>query len=95
VIENAVFAFKQPPTLMRHITVTCVIVTLTVLTSLLTDCVGIVLELNVSHTTPALARFTRSNSTTSGKPKLRENGLFWGDRSPYAMGPLSVLSVCL
>jgi len=76
VIENAVFAFKQPPTLMRHIAVTCVIVTLTVLTSLLTDCVGIVLELNVSsrgiRTMRALARFTRSNSTTSGKPKFRK-----------------------
>jgi len=47
VIENAVFAFKQPPTLVRHIAVTCVVVILTVLVSLLTDCVGIVLELNV------------------------------------------------
>jgi len=47
VIENAVFAFKQPPTLVRHIAVTCVVVALTVLASLLTDCVGIVLELNV------------------------------------------------
>ena len=47
VIENAVFAFKQPPTLVRHIAVTCVVVALTVLVSLLTDCVGIVLELNV------------------------------------------------
>jgi len=49
VIENAVFAFKQPPTLVRHITVTCVVVALTVVVSLLTDCVGIVLELNVSE----------------------------------------------
>ena len=48
VIENAVFAFKQPPTLIRHIAVTCIVVLLTVLASLLTDCVGIVLELNVS-----------------------------------------------
>jgi len=47
VIENAVFAFKQPPTLARHIAVTCVVVALTVITSMLTDCVGIVLELNV------------------------------------------------
>jgi len=52
VIENAVFAFKQPPTLLRHIAVTCVVVILTVLVSMLTDCVGIVLELNVS--TPLL-----------------------------------------
>jgi len=54
VIENAVFAFKQPPTLIRHIAVTCVVVALTVLASLLTDCVGIVLELNVRHAASSL-----------------------------------------
>jgi sodium-coupled neutral amino acid transporter 11 len=46
VIENAVFAFKQPPSTLRHIVVTVIIVLLTVLVSLTTDCVGIVLELN-------------------------------------------------
>ena len=47
VIENAVFAFRQPPPLWRHILITLVIVLVTVIVSMATDCLGIVLELNV------------------------------------------------
>ena len=48
VMENAVFAFKQPPPLWRHLLITVVIVTVSVIVSMATDCLGIVLELNVS-----------------------------------------------
>jgi sodium-coupled neutral amino acid transporter 11 len=48
VVENAVFAFTQPPPLWRHIMITLVIVITSVIVSMATDCLGIVLELNVS-----------------------------------------------
>ncbi len=48
VVENAVFAFKQPAPLWRHIVVTIVIVVIATVVSMTTDCLGIVLELNVS-----------------------------------------------
>ncbi|KAK2140237.1 hypothetical protein LSH36_1426g00014 [Paralvinella palmiformis] len=46
VVEHAVFAFKQPPPLWRHIIITIVIVIVSVIVSMGTDCLGIVLELN-------------------------------------------------
>ena len=49
VVENAVFAFTQPPPLGRHIMMTIIIVVISVIVSMSTDCLGIVLELNVSY----------------------------------------------
>jgi sodium-coupled neutral amino acid transporter 11 len=46
VIENAVFAFRQPPPLWRHALITVLIVSVSCAVSMLTDCLGIVLELN-------------------------------------------------
>ena len=48
VFENAIFAFEQPPPLWRHIASTMVLVAFSVIVSMTTDCLGIVLELNVS-----------------------------------------------
>ena len=50
VVENAVFPTNPEAPLWRHITVTCTIVGLTAAVSMATDCLGIVLELNVSVT---------------------------------------------
>jgi hypothetical protein len=49
VIENAVFAFRQPPSLVRHVATTVIIVALTVVISMATDCVGLVVQLNVNN----------------------------------------------
>ncbi|XP_064647636.1 putative sodium-coupled neutral amino acid transporter 11 isoform X2 [Lineus longissimus] len=46
VIENAIFANTQPQPLKRHIIETVIIVILTVIISMATDCLGIVLQVN-------------------------------------------------
>lgn len=46
VLENAVWAGKAPQTTNHHVTVTLVIVLTAFILSTLTDCLGIVLELN-------------------------------------------------
>jgi len=48
VIENAVFAFRQPPSLIRHILITVGIVIVTVVMAMSTDCVALVIQLNVN-----------------------------------------------
>ena len=48
VVENSVFAFTQPAPLWRHVVVTVTIIVLSVGASMATDCLGFVLELNVS-----------------------------------------------
>lgn len=46
VVENAVFPSNPPSPLWRHITITVIIVFLTAVVSMATDCLGIVLTLN-------------------------------------------------
>lgn len=50
VIENVFFAGKQPPSNTRHFGVTLLIVLLCYVISISTDCLGVVLELNVKKT---------------------------------------------
>lgn len=47
VIENVFFSGKQPPTATRHFGITLLIVLLCYVISISTDCLGVVLELNV------------------------------------------------
>ena len=47
-VENAIFSTNDQPPLWRHIVVTVVITGLVCALSMSTDCLGIVLELNVS-----------------------------------------------
>ena len=49
VVENAVFPSYPDPPMWRHVTITLLIVFLTAAVSMATDCLGIVLELNVSN----------------------------------------------
>jgi hypothetical protein len=48
VIENIFFSTKQPSTKSRHFGITLLIVLLCYVISISTDCLGVVLELNVS-----------------------------------------------
>jgi len=59
VLENSVFAFTQPAPLWRHVIVTVVIVVLSVGASMATDCLGFVLELNVSTRSHAYRRLVK------------------------------------
>ncbi len=57
------FAFTQPPPLWRHLLVTVVIVMASVVISMATDCLGIVLELNVSRVRVAQPKFAVTAGT--------------------------------
>ena len=47
VVENSLFATQQPQPLKRHVIETLIIVSMTVVISMATDCLGIVLQVNV------------------------------------------------
>lgn len=49
VLENAIWSGKAPDTRSHHILITVAIVATCFIFSTFTDCLGIVLELNVSH----------------------------------------------
>lgn len=52
VVENLFFKGKQPSNTSRHFSVTLIIVLAAYIISMSTDCLGVVLELNVSPKVP-------------------------------------------
>ena len=57
VIDNSVFAFTQPPSLGRHIATTVVIVSLAAVVALFSDCIALVVQINVIMSGKAIRPF--------------------------------------